>query len=66
MKGEIRKLPMDGGPRLCRIIIGIDIVDANNRAAILEEPSRKANPIKPAAPVTKIGSPAMQPSSRPA
>jgi hypothetical protein len=37
---------MDGEPRLCRIIIGIDIVDANNRAAILEEPSRKAKSYK--------------------
>ena len=42
MKGEIRKLRKDGEQRLfkCRIIIGIDIVDANNRAAILREPAR--------------------------
>ena len=44
MKGEIRKLPKDGEPRLFkgRIIIGIDIVHANNCAAILEEPAREA------------------------
>ena len=42
MKAEIRKLRKDGEPRLfkCRIIIGIDTVDANNRAAILREPAR--------------------------
>jgi hypothetical protein len=44
MKGEIRKLPKDGEPRLFEgwVIIGIDIVDADNRTAILEEPAREA------------------------
>jgi hypothetical protein len=44
MKGEIRKLPKDGEPRLFqgRIIIGIDSVDADNCAAILKELPRQA------------------------
>jgi hypothetical protein len=45
-------------PRLLqgRIVVVVDAVDSDDRSAGLEQAARKANPMKPAAPVTRTGS----------
>jgi hypothetical protein len=55
MKAEILKLPQHRKPRLFKppIVVGIDIVNADNRAATLKQAARQREPDEAGAPVIR-------------